>query len=249
MGSATAVRRTLTVVPWIVAAALAGQPARPDFDARRLATGIFRYRTLVDGREAGKSKIRIRRADSGEFVFTNEVTGAFRQSWEAVATRDLVPRSARLTTGAGPESRVVFELAYGNGRVTGFATSAKAEGGFERRAVDDPVAADTVDQRIDWAAVMALPEYPPGSEIAFRVYDPGTGHSRATARVIGPEKTSVLAGTFDTVRVVYRIEKNRGAETYEVWIRAAVPRFLVKERFPNGAVTVLGDGGSPWAVD
>ena len=248
MTDSGAIRLTLAV-GFALGAAAVGQDVRPAFDANRLAAGVFRYRTVVDGKEAGGSKIQIRRTDSGEFVFTNDVTGAFRQSWEAVATRELVPRSARLTMGVGPDARVVFELAYGDGRVTGFASSAKAEGGFERRAVDDAVAPDTVDQRIDWAAVMALPVYPPGREFVFRVYDPGTGHSRAVARVIGPEKTSVLAGTFDTVRVVYRIEKNGGAEKYEVWIRAAVPRFLVKERFPNGAVTVLGNVGSRWAID
>ena len=234
-------RLLLAAVPALSAASVFGQGAPPGFDAERLRAGVFRYRTVVDGKEAGGSRIEIRRSGSGDFVYTNVVEGAFSQSWEAVASRAFAPRSARLTRGAGKDARAVFELAYSGGRVKGFASS--ANGG--RRPVDDAVAADTVDQRIDWAAAMARKDLVPGSGFAFHVYDPGTGHSRVTARVVGLETVRVPAGTFEAVRVVYRIAKNRGTETYDALFRKEIPRLLVKETFPNGAVTELVEAASP----
>jgi hypothetical protein len=227
----------LTLVLTLFATQVLGRGARLDLDAERLRTGLFRYRTVVDGKEAGQGRIQIRKSDSGNFVYTNLVEGAFSQSWEAVASRAFEPISAKLTMGQGKEARTAFELAYHGGRVTGFASSGK--GPPERRAVDEAVAEDTVDQRIDWAAVMALKEYAPAGQFTFHVYDPGTGHSRVIAQVLGLETTTVPAGSFETARIRYRIEKNRGTETYEVFIKKEIPRLLVKEQFPNGSVTEL----------
>jgi hypothetical protein len=230
-------RASILAAAALVAAWAAGAPpARPDFDAGRLAPGTFRYRNTVEGRDAGASEIRIRRSGASDFVFTNRVAGAFAQSWEAIAARDFAPRSARLTMGEGKDARDVFELLYRGGRVTGFARS---PGNPARRAVDESVAADTVDQRIDWAAVMSLPELVPGAAHVFHVYDPGTGHSRITARVLGVATIAVPAGRFVAARLEYRIEKNRGTETYELFAAKDVPRLLVKERFPNGSLTEL----------
>jgi Protein of unknown function (DUF3108) len=215
------------------------QDARPDFDAERLGIGLFRYRTVVEGKEAGKSQIRIRKSDSANFVFSNLVEGAFSQSWEAVASRGFVPISTRLVMGQGKDARTVFELAYESSRVTGFASSGKDPQQPARLPVDAALTSDTVDQRIDWAAVMALKQYASGDQFTFHVYDPGTGSSRVAARVLGLETTTVPAGSFETVRVVYRIEKSRGTETYELLFKKDGPRVLLKERFPNGAVTEL----------
>ena len=64
-----------------------GQDARPDLDAGRLQTGSFSFRTLVDGKEVGRSRIQIRRsADLRNYIFSNLVIGSFSQSWEAVAS-------------------------------------------------------------------------------------------------------------------------------------------------------------------
>ena len=237
--------RILRVLPLLLLASTlraADTEIPPDFDAARLRTGTFHYRTMVDEKEAGKSRIQIRKFRSGDYVFTNVVEGAFSQSWEAVATRAFVPLSARLMTGTGKSARSVFELAYHGGRVKGFAVSGK-DGSPARRNVDDAIGDDTVDQRIDWAAVMAERECPPGCRFRFHVYDPGTGLSSVTARVLGLETTTVPAGTFPTVRISYRIEKAKGAESYVVLVKKDEPRFLVQEMFPNGAVTELVEIG------
>jgi hypothetical protein len=216
-----------------------GQDHRPNLNAARLRTGSFRYRTLVDRKEAGQSQIGIRRsAGTGNYVYSNVITGAFSQSWEAIATPAFAPVSAKLTSGQGNEARPVFELSYRGERVSGFAVSGTTQP-LARMTVDETVAADTVDQRIDWAAVMALKDYAPDQEYTFHVYDPGTGNSRVIVTVGPTEITRVPAGAFETIRVVYRIEKNRGPEVYQVLVSKQARRFMVKEEFPNGAVTEL----------
>jgi hypothetical protein len=215
-----------------------GQDARPDLEVRRLRTGTFSFRTLVDGKQVGRSRIQIRRStDSGNYIFSNLVLGSFSQSWQAVASPTFTPVSAKLSFGQGSAARTAFELAYQNNRVTGFVTSRKEP--FKKREVDETVAEYTVDQRIDWAAVMALKEYVEGHEFQFHVYDPGAGNSVVNVRIGKSETTTVPAGSFETVHLSYRIDKRSGAETYEVFATKKAPRFLVKEKFPNGSLTEL----------
>jgi len=192
----------------------------------------------VDGKELGRSRIQIRRsADSRNYVFSNLVIGSFSQSWDAVASPTFRPVSAKLSFGQGSAARTAFDLSHQGNRVTGFMTSQKEP--LRKREVDEVVADDTVDQRIDWAAVMALEKYGEGQEFRFHVYDPGTGNSLVSARIGESQTTTVPAGSFETMRVSYRIDKRGGPETYEVFVTKQTPRFLVKEKFPNGSITEL----------
>ena len=231
--------RFLAIVGLILAIT-GGQDSRPDLDAERLRTGSYSFRTLVDGKEAGQSRIRISKAtDSGNYVFSNVVTGSFSQSWEAVVSPTFVPVSAKLSFGQGSAARAVFDLKYQGRRVTGFVTARKEPS--QRREVNETISDDTVDQRVDWAAVMALKEYVEGQEFHFHVYDPNMGNSLVSVRIGESEKTAVPAGSFETVRVSYRIDKPGGAETYQVFVTKQAPRFLVKEKFPNGSLTELAE--------
>jgi hypothetical protein len=217
----------------------AGQPRRPDFDATRLQQGTFRYRTVVEGKDAGRSEIEVRALPgAGRYRYTNDITGAFSQRWEATATRAFEPISAQLLFGEGTTVQPMFELTYQDGRVRGMALQRRLKPPT-RREVDDVVSADTVDQRIDWAAVMSVSSLDRGLNFEFRVYDPETGNSRVSVEVGETAMTTVPAGTFETARVVYRIDKNRGAETYVALVKKAVPRFLVHETFPNNSTTEL----------
>ena len=228
----------LVVIVCLILAITSGHDARPDLDAGKLQIGSFSFRTLVDGKEVGQSQIQIHRAaDSGNYVFSNLVSGSFSQSWESVATSTFAPVSAKLSFGQGSAARTAFDLSYHDDRVTGFIVSQKDP--LKKREVDEMVAHDTVDQRIDWAAVMALEKYVKGQEHRFHVYDAGTGNSLVTVQIGESETAVVPAGSFETVRVSYRIEKRSGAETYEVFVTKQTPRFLVKEKFPNGSITEL----------
>jgi hypothetical protein len=219
-------------------ATASGQDARPDLDAGRLQTGSFTFRTLMDGKEVGRSRIQIRRcAGSGNYVFSNLVIGSFSQSWEAVASPTFAPVSAKLSFGEGSAAQTAFELSYQGNRVTGFVIPQKEPS--KRREVNEAITDDTVDQRIDWAAVMTLKEYIEGQKFQFRVYDPGTGNSLVSVRIGETQTITVPAGSFETVRVSYRIDKRGHTETYEVFVTKQTPRFMVKEKFPNGSMIEL----------
>ena len=225
------------IVPKLLLLALAGgfyadaQPTAPSPNAGHLKTGRFLYRTIIHGKDAGNSEISIHKSqDSGNFMYANRVNGTFSQQWEAIATPTFTPISARLTFGEGEKLRKEFELKYQDWRVTGW-SSGKAN-------IDIQVSPDTVDQRIDWAAVMAQ-DLVPGREFEFHVFDPGTGVSRVTGHIAGSETVSVPAGTFEAVRIVYRIEKARGTEVYQILTNRDGPRMALKEEFPNGAVSEL----------
>jgi hypothetical protein len=124
-----------------------GQVSRPDLNAGRLRTGSFLYRTLVDRAEAGRALIRVRRCDdSGNYVFSNIITGSFSQSWEAVASLTFSPVSAKLSFGEGAAARTAFEISYDGNRVTGFVIPRREPS--RKREVDETIAGDTVDQRI-----------------------------------------------------------------------------------------------------
>jgi hypothetical protein len=215
------------------------QLPRPDFDAARLRQGTFRFHTMVDGKPAGQSEIEVRALPGGDrFRYSNLITGAFSQRWEAVATRRFEPVSASLTFGEGADIRPMFTLTYQKDRVTGTAMMRRQKPPA-LRVVDEMVSPDTVDQRIDWAAVMAIPSVETGTTVSFRVYDPETGESRINVEV-GPRASTVVpAGTFETARIVYRIDKSRGPETYVALVHREPPRFLVHETFPNGSTTEL----------
>jgi hypothetical protein len=171
---------------------------------------------------------------SGNFIYQNKVTGQSSQQWEAIATASFAPISAKLAFGESANMRRAFELTYQAGRVTGFALTKQ----HSERKIDVEVMPDTVDQRIDWAAAMSE-ELTTNGEFAFHVFDPGIGNSRVIGRIAGPETIRVPAGTFEAVRIVYRIEKAGGAETYQLLTNRQGPRILLKEEFPNGASSVL----------
>jgi hypothetical protein len=215
---------------------LAAQNTSVVSDAHRLKAGVFSYRTLEHGKEEGRSRIVIRKEEAtGNVVFSTDITGAFDQRWESVATADFRPVSASLSFGGDAGRRLSFDLKYADGRVTGFAAAHKSSAA---RTIDDAVPPDAVDQRIDWAAALAG-DLKPGSTFRFSVYDPWIGLSKVVARVGPLEHIQVPAGSFDAYRVIYRVEKNTGAETYQVLASKEIPRMMIREDFPDGASAEL----------
>jgi hypothetical protein len=211
----------------------------PRFDAHRLQSGTFRYSDSVGGKSVGESRISIQRSPDGQrYIFSNVVDGASDQSWKAVISSDFAPISAELTFGGSDGSHNAFDLSYAKNHVFGTAAVRQGGGTVVRRVAED-LALDTVDQRIDWAAVMSLGSYEKGQKFTFHVYDPKDGNSPVTATVEGTEAIHTGAGSFSVVHITYRIEKARGAQTFSVFVNDQTPRFLVKEVFPWGMSSEL----------
>jgi hypothetical protein len=213
---------------------------RPDFDAARLRTGTFHYRDHGGGAPEGESAIRIERLpDNAGYAFSNVVNGLMTQHWLARCAEDFVPLFAELTYGIGDSAPKSFSLSYQAGHVTGFLNQNPRTLDSPKHSVDTVVAPDTVDQRIDWAAVMSLRKDEPSERFFFHVYDPKAGNSQVEAIVESRETIRVDAGTFEVIKIAYRIAQPSGSEAFEVFASATSPRFLVKEVFPNGLVSEL----------
>ena len=90
----------------------------------------------------------------------------------------------------------------------------------------------------DWAAMLAS-RLEVGQKLDFTVYDPATGVSKVAGEIGKAEQIRVPAGTFETIRAVYRIEKLKETETYEVLASKETPGFMVREDFSNGMSTEL----------
>jgi hypothetical protein len=215
--------------------------ARPD--AHRVRTGQFQYQDTDHSRKVGGGTIIVRELPhSGNYDFSAYLPQAVRgfdsQRWECITTRTLQPVSAMLSFGRGGANPPVFDIHYSAGRVTGFVINRKEPHPGEKRLVNDVLPADTFDQRVDWAAVLAS-GLAAGRQFEFNVYDPGIGVSHVTVRVASSERIQVPAGCFEVYPVFYRIQKKTGTEEYEISASRDLPRLLVREKFPNDIVTEL----------
>jgi hypothetical protein len=211
-----------------------GLIALSPIDAHRLKTGRFTYQALDHGQEVGRDQLTIRRLAGPErYDFLAEVSGHLTQRWEAVVTPSFEPLSATITFGPDTAGNTpAFSLTYNGQHVTGFLARTT------RRDIDTIVPAGIIDQRVDWAAVMAS-DLTPGRHFSFAVYDPALGVSQAQASVGPVEHLQVPAGTFDAYRVTYRIAKATGTVEYQVLTTRDLPRIMLREEFPDGVVTNL----------
>ena len=208
-------------------------------DARRLQTGEFIYRDSAKGKLMGESSINIGlNATDSNYHFTVQTSGYFDQRWESVASPTLTPISARLAFGKGPDQPTAFDLQYANDKVTGFALHRRSADPKAQVPVNATIDSNTVDQRIDWATVMAF-ELRKDSRFGFNVYDPITGSSEVRARVSPPRRIDVPAGSFRVYAVTYWVKKATGPERYIVYATTSLPRFMVREDFPDGTISEL----------
>jgi hypothetical protein len=185
------------------------------------------------GREIAKFTVTVAKLPDGNFRFTGEATG-FNQHWESIATQFFQPLSATLRMQRKDGEMYSMNLTYDADRVTG---SQQTDSSASSK-IDNHIPAGTVDQRIDWAAVMAS-GLEIGDKLHFTVFDPTTGVSEVTGETIRAEQVTVPAGTYDAVRVIYEIAKSKGTERYEVLVTKSLPRMMVREDFPNGTSSEL----------
>jgi hypothetical protein len=221
----------------VVAAAL-GSPVGERPNATLLKSGVFVLGDFRGDAELGRSRITIVRKPDGQYVFSNEVIGHAAQAWTAVAMVDFQPVSAVLEfRGEGDAHQPIFDIHYEGGRVTG-SRRPRQPPGAAPIVVDDVTQPGVIDQRIDWASVMAR-KLKIGLKFHFQVFDPAIATSDATAMVEDGGKIHVPAGDFDTYKITYQIGKKTGAEQYVVFASKALPRVLVREDFQDGVSSEL----------
>lgn len=199
------------------------------FDAEQLRQGIFTYQLTSKGKPAGVAKIEIRALSSGDYLIRSDAD-VFRQSWSSTFKWNFVPVSAELhMPGRDPPYRM--SLKYSGARVSG-----EESRGSDRTAVDAALAGQVVDQRVDWAAMMAA--VIKGS-IRFDVFDPGTGISRLEGSRKASDPIDGVTGRPDAIALRYTIHKTDHDENYIVYATEALPRMMLREEMPNELVADL----------
>ena len=229
----------------VVIKSVSASPAPAERAATRVRTGKFTYRDLDQRKEVGRGTITIgglagseALTFSADFKFATEFEGFSSQRWEASTTERFEPVSSKLTFVRGAQVIPVLELAYSSGRVSGYVVDRKAGAFGEKRMVDAFLPANTVDQRIDWAAILAT-SLEPGQRFEFNVYDPTTGVGTVTGHVGQVETITVPAGTYRAYRINYEMEKAGKSEHYEMFASSDSPHVMIREQFPNGVVSEL----------
>ena len=203
------------------------------FDTTRLQAGRFVYRATQHGKVIGTFTLTITPQADGTTIFTGDAEG-FHQHWRAATKADFTPLFAELRIRSDSGSSYAMDVRYENYTARGVIAKAPAP--------DKPtvcsVPADTVDQRLDWAAMLST-RLTVGEELAFHVYDPDSGLTPVLGSFHDVEKISLNLGTYEALRLRYRMAKSEGPESYDILITQDVPRIMLREEFPDGTVTEL----------
>jgi hypothetical protein len=208
----------------------AGADARPKFDATLLREGRFIYHTTLKGESLGETTIEVRRV--GERFAITMSAPKIAQSWKSTFATSFAPYSASLEM-KGRKGPYAMELKYDGVRITG----EEREVGVSR-PVKATLQGVTVDQRVDWAAIMAATA-PAGSGISLQVFDPSTGSSPMLGKIGGTQPMRGAWGELDAVRLDYTICKRDHTEEYTVYATRETPRYMLREDMPNGLVSEL----------
>ena len=203
---------------------------RPAFDAALLREGRFTYHTTLKGESLGDTVIEIRRAGANYRITMSAPKIA--QSWEAVVRRSFAPVSVHLkmsSRGAPYEMSLTYE---------GEVISGEERKGESTAPVRASARGIVIDQRVDWASIMAL-QPGSGSSLAVSVFDPSTGFSPMRGKIGTTPSMTGAWGTASAVRLDYRICKREHVESYPVFATQATPRMMLREDMPNGLVSEL----------
>lgn len=230
--------RTLGGLFCFVALASAADAPGPAFDATRLKTGTFTYQDSLDGKPGSLSGCIVAR-EGGNYRFSCDFP-AFDQSWNTLATPSMSPVSTELRMRTRGR-HYMMTLQYTGLKVSGDAVTSRSAD--ERlpgadRAVQDDITPDTVDQRIDWATVMATDKRP-GESFEFRVYDANTALSRVHCEVGDAGMMDAPGGRVRALSFTYAVYKSTGTEIYKVYASAAFPRVMLREDLPGKLVSTL----------
>ena len=239
---AATMTRWSVLLPLLAMSLASAGPRHVAFDAARLRTGTFTYRETAAGGSSGLSTSSISRLPNGGYRFSAEIPGV-DQSWSTTATRSLAPLATRLEMRTRQGQQYSLTLSYVRRDVTGhvvIGAAPKENLARSESTVTGRITPETVDQRIDWAAVMSTDKRP-GESFDFQVYDAKTGLSKVHCQVSDAGIMDAPAGKAAAIRINYTVHKATGAESYAVYTTAAFPRIMLREELRgNLLITLVG---------
>ena len=219
----------LTSVPCSADAHLAA----PHFSASTLRQGRFAYR-LATGKDTSTFTLEIRRRADGTWRFTGDGSG---QHWEAISDSAFRPRSSELSMQRHGHP-YGFQLRYAGDSVFALVTKYDSASGPIKERISTEMHGTTIDQRIDWASLMAS-DLAIGQSAAYSVYDPATGSSQLTASASDGPTLESPGGPRATVKLDYTICKAGESESYTVFATKESPRMMLRENLRGSIVAKL----------
>lgn len=203
----------------------------PKLDAGRLRLGRFGYRVTENGTALGMVWIAIRRLGDGTYRISMD-SADLSQHWTTDLTRHFQPRSARLTTGDSATG-ARLDLTYSASGVAG--THAHA-GAVER--IDAQAIGPVIDQRVDWAAVMAS-DVEPGARFRLSTFERGPRSNQLTGSATETTITTQLLGMQAAIRLDYVVTEGDEQSRYAVIASRELPRLMLREELQGGLVMDL----------
>ena len=176
-----------------------------------LKEGRFIYRTSRKGVSFGETAIEVRRV--GEQYRITMSAPEIAQSWSAHIQQSFAPLSAELSM-KGKKGPYAMKLRYAGSKVTG-----EEREGDVRRPVNAVAEGVVLDQRVDWAAMMAV-RAPAEGSFVLRVFDPSTGSSEMLGRIGSAEGGQL--------RLDYTICKREHVEAYTVHATRDTQRYMLR---------------------
>ncbi len=204
--------------------------SRVAFDAELLRQGIFTYQLSVEGKPVGTAKIEIRRLPSGEYRIQSDAED-FGQRWSSTLKRDFTPLAAELHM---PTRKIPYHMSL---RYSGKRVMGEEVRGDAKTPVAAPLSGQVIDQRVDWAAMMAA--VVPASGVRFGVFDPGSAISPVEGSRKPAEPIDSVMGKQNAIALHYTIRKTDHEENYVVYATESLPRVMLREDMPNDLVATL----------
>jgi hypothetical protein len=201
------------------------------FHAEDLRQGRFTYELSLKGKPLGRATIEIRRQESGDFRISFDSSDV-KQRWNSTLGPRFTPIAAELEIRSR-EPYYLMSIRYSDTAVSGTESN-----GSSTREVAATLRGQVVDQRVDWAAMMAA-RFPKSGTATFEVYDPGIGFSRLEGSTAPAEPITSVLGRSAAIRLDYTIHKGDHPESYSVYATKARPRVMLREDMPGGLVSVL----------
>lgn len=206
----------------------------PHFNAATLRQGRFVYREITAGKDTGVFTLEIRRRPDGTWRFTGDGGG---QHWESVADAHFRPRRAELSfLRKGRPYRM--RLVYDTHSVRALETLQDSTGATIEKRSSAVIAPLTIDQRIDWASLMASDQSMDGV-VRYHVFDPTTGSSTLIASATEGPTMNRLGAFHPTIALGYTICKAGKAEDYTVYATRDSARVMLREDMRGNVVSDL----------
>lgn len=184
---------------------------------------------MIQGNPLGFQRTAIEQTETGfRMVDDVQIGPIMSQHTEVELTADGAMRSTH-QTGQVRGQATSIDIAYGNGRAKGSATTPSITG-VQTTAIDTAIAAGVIDDNLITALLPAM-AWAPSVTFTLPVFLSGKGYTQAlTLGVTATETVTVPAGTFE----VYRVEMSGGQAPVAMYVTTAAPHRLVKIA-PQGA--------------